>query len=237
MDYTTVIVLLAVPVIVSILCGLRLLRKALGRSEVLVEELGLAFAWVFLVGSLVWLGVFLWGGTLLGFSEPWTWITAAHFAFAGYGALTVTSLCCRVVSCKKSLRVLRFLLIVHPIAYFITAAGILGYPFCDEIAATSYAVLFVTQLIAVALGRPDRISNAPKFFVFVALIVPVFIMVPALAWAWGRPMFDMSGMVHYHGIVNALGHVGVGLFGFALGCPPSHSSPPSVSDISECHIS
>lgn len=223
MNYTAVIAILVLPVVLAIAVGSILLRRAFMRTEVLPEELALAAAWVFVVGSLVWLGVYLGGSTLLGFGAPWTWITAAHFAFAGYGALTVTSLTCRVVSNERALRVLRFLLIAHPVAYFVTAAGILGFRYCDEIAATSYAIIFVVQLGAVVLGRPDRISRAPRLLSLVALSVPVVTMVPALAWAWGRPIFDISGMVRYHGIVNAIGHVGLGFVAFAWGRPPSHS--------------
>lgn len=224
MSHVSVVALLALPVVVAIVSGSVMLRRAFARPKVLPEEIALAVAWVFVVGSLVWLGVFLSGSSLLGFGAPWTWITAAHFAFAGFGALTVTSLSCRVVSKRQALRVLRLLLIVHPIAYLVTAAGILGYPYCDEVGAVSYAVIFITQLGAVVLGRPDRIARPPLFLLIFALIVPLATLVPALAWAWGRPFFDMMEMVRYHGIVNAVGHVGLGFVAFAWGRPESHST-------------
>ncbi|MBC2602267.1 YndJ family transporter [Puniceicoccus vermicola] len=228
MSYTAIISILILPFMLAITVGSILLWRAFMRSEVLPEELALAAAWGFIVGSLIWLGVFLRGTTLLGFGAPWTWITAAHFAFAGYGALTVTSLSCRIVSNEQALKVLRVLLIAQPVTYFVTAAGILGFRYCDEIAATSYASIFAVQLGAVALGQPDRIAPAPRLLALVALSVPVVTMVPALAWAWGSPVFDISGMVRYHGIVNAIGHVGLGLVAFAWGRPPSHSPIPDV---------
>ena len=224
MSLPVVVSILAVPVLLAIIAGSILLRRAFAREELLPEEIALAAAWIFVVGSLVWLGVFLSGSSLLGFGAPWTWITAAHFAFAGYGALTVTSFCCRVVSDRRALGILRFLLVAHPIAYLVIAAGILGYRFCDEIGAVSYGIIFVTQLGAVVLGRPDRIARAPRFLVIFALAVPLVTMVPALAWAWGRPVFDIAGMVRYHGIVNAIAHVGLGLFAFIWGRTPSHSN-------------
>ena len=223
MTPTAVVVLLTGPVLLSIAVGCALLRRAFARQEVLSEEIALAAAWVFMVGSLVWLGVFLSGSTLLGFGAPWTWITAAHFAFAGFGALTVTCFSCRVVSNRRALKILRFLLIAHPIAYLVTAAGILGFRYCDEAGAAVYVLVFVTQLGAVVLGRPDRMARAPLFLFAFALTVPVATMVPALAWAWGVPIFDIAGMVRYHGLVNAIGHVGLGLFAFAWGRVPSHS--------------
>jgi hypothetical protein len=229
MTYATVIAILAVPVLLAITAGCALLTRAFARSELLPEEIALAAAWVFVVGSLVWLGVFLSGSSLLGFGAPWTWITAAHFMFAGFGALTVTSLSCRVVSNRQALKVLRLLLIAHPIAYLVTAAGILGFRYCDEVGAVSYELIFVTQLGAVVLGRPSRIAPGPRLLVVLALTVPVATLVPALAWAWGRPILDMAEMVCYHGLVNAIAHVGLGLAAFAWGRSPSHSQIQNIA--------
>ena len=223
MTYATVVAILAVPTLLAITVGCGLLKRAFARPELLPEEIALAAAWIFVVGSLVWLGAFLSGSTLLGFGSPWTWITAAHFAFAGFGALTVTAFSCRMLSNRRALRILRILLVAHPVAYLVTAAGILGFRYCDEVAATSYGVIFVTQLGAVVFGQPNRIARAPLLLAVFALTVPVVTMVPALAWAWGSPIFDIAGMVRYHGIVNAIGHVGLGLFAFAWGRTPSHA--------------
>lgn len=223
MTFTTTVAILAVPILLAITVGCVLLRRAFAREDVLPEEIALAVAWVFIVASLVWLSVFLSGRTLLGFGAPWTWITAAHFAFAGYGALTVTALCCRAVSDRRALRILRILLLAHPVAYLVTAAGILGYRFCDEVGAASYVTIFATQLGAVVFGRPHRVTRAPFFLLVLALVVPLITMVPAIAWAWGNPIFGIFEMVKYHGIVNAVGHVGLGLFAFAWGRVPSHS--------------
>ena len=224
MTPTAVIAILSLPVLLSVTVGCILLRRAFARKELLPEEIALAGAWIFVVGSLVWLGVFFNGSTLLGFGSPWTWITAAHFAFAGFGALTVTALCCRVVAHRAALTVLRALLIVHPVAYLVTAADILGFPYCDEVGATGYSLIFIIQLGAVVFGSPDRMAPRPLLVLVIALTVPVFTMVPALAWAWGVPIFDLSEMVRYHGIVNAVGHVGLGFFAFAWGRPMSHSA-------------
>lgn len=223
MTLATVIAILALPLFLAVSIGCVLLRRAFARPKVLPEEIALAAAWIFVVGSLVWFGVFLKGATLLGFGTPWTWITAAHFAFAGYGALTVTALSCRIVTSSKALKILRLLLIAHPIAYLVTAAGIIGFRYCDEVASAGYALIFVTQLGSVIFGQPTRIARAPLSLLVLALIVPVATVVPAFAWAWGKPFFDLGDMVRYHGITNAIGHVGLGLFAFILGRPQSHS--------------
>lgn len=222
MTHGNAIALVAGPCLFSIMIGTWLLRRALARRRVLPEELALAVAWVFIVGSLVWLEAYLAGASLLGFDAPWTWLAASHFAFAGFGALTVTALSCRMVSDSRALRILRLLLLAHPVAYLVTAAGISGYPYCDELGASAYGLIFTTQAAAVIRGRPDRIAPGPRRLVILALIVPLATMVPALAWAWGRPLFDLDGMVRYHGLVNAVGHVGLGLIAFAWGRPPAH---------------
>ena len=223
MSQSTAIALLIGPALLAIAIGWTLLRRAFARVRVLPEEVALAVAWVFVVGSLVWLETYLSDSTLLGFGPPWTWLAASHFAAAGFGALTVTALCCRAVSEARALSILRLLLVLHPVAYLVTAAGISGYPYCDELGATLYELLFVTQFFCVVAGRPDRMAGAPRSLLVVALAVPVATLVPALFWAWGQPILDLVGMVRYHGLVNAIGHVGLGLVAFAWGRPPAHS--------------
>ena len=223
MTLAAVAAALAVPVLLAVASGCVLLRRAFAREERLVEEFALAVAWVFVVAGMVWLGAFLSGSTLFGFGEPWTWLAAAHFVFAGYGALTVTALSCRVVSDRRALGILRVLLFAHPAAYLVTAAGILGFRGCDEAGATGYALIFTAQLGAVVFGKPGRIAKGPLCLLVFSLAVPLATMVPALAWAWGRPFLDIGGMARYHGIVNAIGHVGLALCAFAWGRAPSHS--------------
>ena len=219
----TVIDLFAVAILLAVGMGCSSLRRAFARAELLPEEVALAVAWVFVVGSLVWLRAFLSGSTLLGFGAPWTWLTASHFAVAGFGALTVTALACRVVSDARALTVLRVLLVAHPVAYLVTAAGITGLPGGDELGASSYGLIFITQLSALVFGRPNRIARGPRYLIILAMMVPVGPLVLALAWAWGYPILDLAGMVRYHGLVNAIGHVGIGLAAFAWGRPQAHS--------------
>jgi hypothetical protein len=228
-DDVTSIALFAVPIMLAVAMGCTLLRQAFARRELLPEEVALAVAWVFVVGSFVWLTAFLSDSTLLGFGSPWTWITASHFAAAGFGALTVTALTCRVVSDARALRILRVLLVAHPVAYLVTAAGISGFPYCSQLGAASYELIFTTQLSAFVFGRPERIARGPRCLVVLALIVPVGALVPALAWAWGSPIFDLTGMARYHGLVNAIGHVGLGLVAFAWGRPKAHSPTRAVA--------
>jgi hypothetical protein len=226
MSYTTVAAVLAIPLLSAIIVGSTLLRRAISLPKQQPEEFALAFAWVFVVGSLVWLGVFLSGSTLLGFGTPWTWITSAHFAFAGFGALTITAFSCRVASDIQKRGILRILLIAHPVTYLVTAAGISGVPYCNELGATGYMLIFTIQLWAVILGKPYRLARSPRLLFIFALTVPVITLIPAMAWAWGWPILDLAGMVRYHGIVNAVGHVGLGLLACCWGRPPIQKAMP-----------
>lgn len=230
MTIVGVVVVLAVPIGLAITVGSVLLRRAFARPTRLPEEFAFAVAWVFVVGGLVWLGAALSGSRLLGYGPPWTWLAAAHFTFAGYGALTVTAICCRVVSGDRSLKVLRVLLLVHPLAYLVTAGGIMGFRYCDEIGAVSYELLFLIQLLAVVLGQPHRLDRRPRSLFVCALTVPVATLVPAVAWAFGRPIFHMDEMVRYHGVVNAIGHVGLAFGAFVWGRPPVHSIDLETGD-------
>lgn len=220
---TTSVALCAIAILLAIVVGCVLLRRALTREKLLPEELALAGAWVFVVGGFVWLAVYLSGSTLLGFGEPWTWLAAAHFLAAGFGALTVTALACRAVSGALALRTLRILLAAHPIAYLVTAAGISGVPYCQVLGAVSYELIFIIQLSAFLLGRPERNAPGPRYLIALAMSVPIATLLLSFAWALGHPLFDLMGMVRYHGLVNAVGHVGLGLAGFAWGRPPAHS--------------
>ena len=217
------IAVLAVAALIAVAAGVVLLRRAAARTRLLPEELALGAAWAFVVGGLLWLEAYLSGVSLLGFGEPWTWLAAAHFGAAGFGALTVTALTCRVVSHPRALRVLRALLLVHPVAYLVVAGGISDLPLLDELGASMYAGLFLAQLGAFALGGPSRMARGPRVLLAVALLVPLYTMTLAVAWGFGRPLLGIFDMARYHGLVNAIGHVGLGLCAFAWGRPPAHA--------------
>ena len=88
-------------------------------------------------------------------------------------------------------------------------------------------------LFMVSVAALHKLGLSPEFAVrlltlsahllTIALFVPVLTLIPAQAWAWNRPFFHLAEMVRYHGLANAIGHVGLGLAAFAWGRPSSHS--------------
>lgn len=212
-----------VPILLSLAIGWVLLRRAYARTELLPEEVALAFAWAFVLGGLIWLQAFLSESTLLGFGKPWTWLAAVHFAAAGYGVLTISALTCRVVSDPRALRRLRVLLAMHPVVYFVTAAGLSGVAYCSTLGAFLYEALFVVQLVSCVRGAPNRMARGPRVALIAALSVPVVTLLPALVWAWDSRRMHLSEIAYYHGVINAVGHVGLGFAAFLWGRPPAHA--------------
>src|SRR5690606_24817188 len=51
----------------------------------------------------------------------------------------------------------------------------------------------------------------------------------AFARPWAIPIFNLAGMVRYHGLVNAVGHVGFGMVAFAWGRPRAQSPIRTVA--------
>jgi hypothetical protein len=214
---------LSIPILLSVVIAWLLLRRAYQRTQLLPEELALAFAWAFVVGGLMWLEAFSSESTLLGFGEPWTWLAAVHFAAAGYGVLTISALTCRVVSDARALRRLRVLLAMHPVVYFVTAAGLSGVAYCSTLGAFLYEALFIVQFVSYLRGMPNRMAKGPRIALIVALSVPVVTLLPALVWAWDSRRIHLSEIAYYHGVINAAGHVGLGFVAFLWGRPPAHA--------------
>ena len=231
MSHGVAIALLALPALGAGAMALWHLRQTLARPVLLFEDLVLSAAWIYIGGALVWLEAYLSGSTLLGFSAPWTWLTAAHFGAAGFGALTITAYLRRAAPEPRTRRVLLALLVLHPLAFASTAAGIAGAPYFDEVGAAAYLLLFVVQALAFARGPIRGRGSWPGVLLGVALCVPVVTLVPALSWAWGRPMWNLDEMIRYHGLVNAIGHVGLGLLAIAWLRPPRRL-PPMLAPVS-----
>ena len=182
--------------------GWRALLRAAGRARVPASEKALFGAHVFLVGGAVWLFAYASRVPLLGFVDAWALLTAAHFHAAGFGALAFTALVHRATG-RAGL-----LLVLHPMAFTLVAIGLSGTPHVDRIGVTVYVAVFLVQVRAVRRAR----LAAPIWF---AAIVPLPAIALAVAWAWGSRALALESMASTHGAANALGHVLLGLVGFA----------------------
>lgn len=204
------VALLSLPVLGAVVAGMAMVREAARRPHLALEDLMMAFAWVYPVGAAFWLEAWLTDSSRLGFGAPWTWLTASHFMAAGFGALTVSAWLTRMTH-GRARRVMHVLLFVHPVAFAAVAAGLTGVPMADEVGAPLYAALFVVQAGVVLFATERRGPFAARVGLGLAALVPVATLVPAVGWASGRPLWSMDEMVRFHGITNAIGHAGLGL--------------------------
>lgn len=220
MSHAGAVAVLMLPVLGALLAGWVQLRRTARRSALLTEDVMLAFAWVFPVGAAFWLEAWLSDSSRLGFGAPWTWLTASHFMVAGFGALSVSAWMTRTIPTPKARRVMHGLLLLHPFAFASVAAGLTGVPFFDEVGAVLYETLFVVQAVLYLVAARPLGPWLARVLLGVALWVPVATLLPAMAWAWGHPVWSMDEMVAYHGLVNAIGHAGLGLAMLAWLRPP-----------------
>lgn len=206
--------------LLSVFGGLHQLRQALQRPLLAPEDFSLAFAYLFPMGAAVWGTAWLTDTSFMGFAAPWTGLTAAHFLVAGFGALTVSSWLARTISGRRARQLMSVLLVVHPLAFSLVAAGLSGYPSSDKAGAVLYLLVFIAQLILFLFSSHIRGPGPVRAGMSLALAIPVLTMLPALGWAWDRPYWGINDMVRWHGLANALGHVGLGLVMLAILRPP-----------------
>lgn len=91
MSHISAMALLCLPTIgAAAMFTFQVIRTA-RRPVLALEDLMMALAWVFLVGAAFWAEAWLSDSSQLGFEAPWTWLTAAHFIVAGFGALSVSA--------------------------------------------------------------------------------------------------------------------------------------------------
>lgn len=230
------VALLSVPVVAAGAAGFLLLREAARRPQPAAEDIMQALAWAYPIGAAVWLEAWLTGSSLLGFGAPWTWLTASHFMTAGFGALSVSAWMTRMTSGRARL-VMLAVLFAHPVAFAAVAAGLSGVPMADEVGAPLYATLFLVQACVYCIASQRRGPRIARLGLGLALLVPVFTLLPAVGWAWGRALWSMDGideMVRYHGITNAVGHAALGLAMLAWIRPPRRA-PALDAPLSKLH--
>lgn len=197
--------------------GARAVPRALSRPLLQASEVGLAAAFIWVVGGGVWLATAASGGTLRGFGGTWALLTAAHFHAAGFAAIAVTALLVRALDRGA------WLLAAHPIAFALVAAGIDGSPALEKAGTVAYMALFAAQWMLAVQARIWRRRGG--WITWLALTVPLVTLSLAADWALGARRFDLHQMAWAHGLSNAVGHGLLGLFGLGLMAPRPRTAP------------
>ncbi len=190
-------------------------------------DLGFLYAPV----SGIWTLAFATGGGLMGFDPTMTLLTGVHFCYVTLGAMPwAAQLGRRLLSSSTSFRLLTLGYAAGPA---LVAAGITSSHWSErttglEVAGVSLQVLSTTGMTVLALLRlrlhPLLLISGGCSLLTMAL---------ALNYVWGRwlgfPHLDLSTMIPYHGLVNALGFVTLGHWGWSLQpappCSPSYELP------------
>jgi hypothetical protein len=185
-----------------------------------VAELPELVAWGWLPVAAGWFVASRAGVAPLGFGEPITLLTAAHFHVAGFGLSVLASTAARHLRGRRLGQ-------VAWAAWALVTAG----PLC---VATGFTVdepaLNMVGAFIVAIGvfglcpclvaATNTTRSAGRWAGRLAAVVPLVPMVLAVAYSlgpvFGTPAPSIELMVRAHGIVNAVGFVALGLAAFVL---------------------
>ncbi|WNG36819.1 hypothetical protein F0U61_26445 [Archangium violaceum] len=223
---------LGVPYLLFTVCAaLHGLVRLAGRSAFLLEELTLDVALLVLPGGAVWMLTWLGDFPLLGFQGLWVLLTAIHFHFAAFGCLLLVGLLGRILGSRRTLAPRAWRL--YPVvavgligAFPLLAAGIAGFRMIEIVGVTLYVLLLplVAVLLLVGAVRVDSRSVGRWLLVAAGLAL---LGSTTLAGLWGlfRPsLVALPTMLRFHGTLNALGFVGLGLLGMRLLHPASRAN-------------
>ncbi|MEO6988160.1 MAG: YndJ family transporter [Aquihabitans sp.] len=154
------------------------------------------------------------GVELFSIGEPIVRLTAVHYLYAGVGTLAVAR---RLRNERGPTRTTTLALAATGIAPPIVATGfVLGHP-GPQIGGSILMTLGVWTSAAVLLARVKRTSSGRVAALRVAAgLTPWVPMVLAVAWATaqhvaGVPALSIPDMTRFHGLVNGIGFVLLGL--------------------------
>jgi hypothetical protein len=207
------------------------LARFASRSEFLPEELAIDFALLCLPVGAVWMLAWLADAPFMGFSGLWVLLTAIHFHFAGFGCLLIVGVLGRHLWASRNTlpRAWRF----HPFlagglmaALPLLAAGIAGSRTIEVLGVGIYVALLpplaVLLLLSALAPGPQGPARSLLGGAGLALVCSTTL---AALWGLFRPsLVPLPTMVRFHGSLNALGFVGLGLLGLRLLAPASRAS-------------
>lgn len=213
------------------LIGATGLVRLLARGYRPVEELAIDAGMMYLPVGAVWLVASRMGVPLLGFSEPWVMLTAAHFHYAGLAAPVLAGLVGRALHAGPApepgwVRAHSLAAAGAMLGPPLVAAGIALWPAVEVVSAWMLALALLV-LAAVALRRVVPRLRPRLAGALLALSVSSLLASMSLACAYATGAFlgvevvSLATMVRLHGLVNALGFGACGLAAFALAPPRS----------------
>lgn len=156
-----------------------------------------------------------------GSSEPIIALTAAHFHYAGLGALLLAGLTGQHLPATATIRRALYRPVI---AGIIAAIPLVAAAISDLLPEPPGALLLTAALVTlaalVATLIPNVTAPAARLLLTISALAPLLPMALACAYA-PRDHFPALGptiplMVRYHGLVNASGFVLCGLLGWAV---------------------
>ena len=199
--------------------------RLLPRPMTTLEELCIDVGFLYVAVSGVWLLAYAFEVNLLGFSRAIVALTVAHFTFISLGALMITGMLGRNLPKEGRLwglyRIGAMGAILSPA---LVATGITFSLTVEVIATALLAASFLMLSVVTLLGG---LPNPRQARVLVAISASSLFITLALAFAFPLGRYtgwwdlDLSEMLRWHGWLNALGFVFLGLLGWNLVMPPS----------------
>lgn len=205
-----------------LVCGLAALHgllRLLARRDLDLAELALDLALVWLPGAAVWLLVFRGDWVLGGFGGLAAALTAGHFHAAGFGALVMVGLLGRGLADGPAWTrpVHRVAALVLLLAFPLLAAGIGAGVRPVELAGAGLYVLGLPLLAGLQLVAAAHLRDRPAWARVLlassalALLVGVAFAARFAAQGFYGAAVPIGTMLRAHGLVNALGFLGLGL--------------------------
>lgn len=208
------------------------LVRLLARGYRPIEELAVDVGLMYLPVGGAWLVASRLGVPLLGFSEPWVMLTAAHFHYAGLAAPVLAGLVGRALHAGREppgpgwARAHGLAATGAMLGPPLVAAGIALWPGVEVVSAWLLA-LALLLLAAVALVRVAPRLRPRLAGALLAVSASSLLASMSLACAYATGAFlevevvSLATMVRLHGTINALGFGACGLVAFALARPRS----------------
>jgi hypothetical protein len=177
-------------------------------------------AWGWLPVAAAWFAASRAGVAPLGFGEPITLLTAAHFHVAGFGLSVLASTTASRLGRRRLGRLAWAAWALVTVGPVCVAAGFtVDEPALNMVGAFIVAT-GVFALCPCIIGATNGARALARRAGRAAAVVPLVPMVLAVAYGLGpvlgTPAPSIELMVRAHGIVNALGFVGLGLAAFVL---------------------